>query len=486
MTSFGATEYMDGALSLSVLKELFLRGSPSRGRGRSSRGRVFNADNTEDSDELDAERRRECKDLVAVDFTGCVSAIFFNALREFVLTYISVEEASSGDETGRDTPSHRSPREPLQFPGIQRLGLLGVKTIQPEILHPFVLAFPSLTHLDLSSTRVSPALLESLGASDTVRLEVLALARCTRLTGDSITEFLVNSRCTRGLKQLNIYGDATYISPLSAENLTRLITCAPCFISGALEYLDLSSAPLNASHLVAFSAQPRLRSLGLSYIPGLPLRAIADFLRTRAPAVEVLTLISTSPELAIPASGKCFNASMALHTLFIQPLCMPPSYLCLGLDPVSDALAAQETPTRLRVLELSMPLLNGLGAGAGTWRIIRSKGGRAWYVDVASGWSTESEQGKCSISSSLENDTDTAGASFNDRGDLTHVRGRRMRRALPKEHPLRVALERLADARGNVSSGMGWHSRKMEVLDGDGMLGQEDGLYGAVAFAYQG
>ncbi|KAL5486051.1 hypothetical protein ACEPAI_7095 [Sanghuangporus weigelae] len=474
LTAFGATEYMDGALNLSVLKELFLRGSPCRGRGRSSRTRSLLADGADDQEELDAERRRECKDLVAVDFTGCVSAIFFNAIRDFVSSYINVDEAnSSDDEHGRSPYAHRGAKEPMQYPGLQRLGLFGVKTIQPDILHPFVLAFPSLTHLDLSNTRVAPDLLEALGSSTTVRLEVLALARCTRLTGESITDFLVNSPVTRNLRHLNLYGDVTYPSPLTHDQLTQLITQARCFTSGALEYLDLSSAKLTPAHMSAFPPQTHLRSLGLSYIIDLPLRSIADFIRARASNVEVLTLICTSPEFIIPPSGRVFNASMALHGTIIQPLCMPLVHFYPELSSEEDMFTTQDAVTRLRVLELSMPLLNGLGAGAGTWRIIRSKGGRAWYVDVASGWTAEPAPGYRPSDSGSNLD----GVASN---------GARFRRGLAHSHPLRVALERLADARGNVSSGTGWHSHKMEILDGDGMLGQEDGLYGAVAFAYQG
>ncbi len=150
---------MDGALNLSVLKELFLRGSPSRGRGRPSRGRSLTIELAEDSEEMDRERRKECKDLVAVDLTGCVSAIFYSALREFVTSFIAVDdgETDASDDEGRGSrrSSSRSRREPLTFPGLQRLGLLGVKSIQPDILHPFILAFPSLTHLDVSCTRVT-------------------------------------------------------------------------------------------------------------------------------------------------------------------------------------------------------------------------------------------------------------------------------------------------------------------------------------------
>jgi len=61
-----------------------------------------------------------------------------------------------------------------------------------------------------------------------------------------------------------------------------------------------------------------------------------------------------------------------------------------------------------------------------------------------------------------------------------------LRRDLQRGHPGRRVLEILAEANGNVSSGIGWHARKMEVLHGHGLLGREDGLYGAVSFAYQG
>ncbi len=41
--------------------------------------------------------------------------------------------------------------------------------------------------------------------------------------------------------------------------------------------------------------------------------------------------------------------------------------------------------------------------------------------------------------------------------------GSQLRRDLEPKHPLRVELEKLSEANGNVSSGVGWHARKMEV-----------------------
>lgn len=238
------------------------------------------------------------------------------------------------------------------------------------------------------------------------------------------------------LRELNLYGDMTFPSPLSAEDMMAIVASAPCFQSGQLRYLDLSSCPITPDTLRACPDQPSLRSLGLSYIPDLPLPAISSFVEQKAPNVEVLTLISTSLELetgtrVLPGDvvhrGSARQASLALHARIIQPLCTPPFSFTL-----SGGSNERPPPTRVRVIELSTALLAGLGAGAGAWRIVRSKGGRGWYVDAASGWIPGEKHGQ-------------------------------LRRDLPPGHQLRKEVEKLADANGNVSSGIGWHARKMEV-----------------------
>ncbi|KXN91729.1 hypothetical protein AN958_12581 [Leucoagaricus sp. SymC.cos] len=458
LTAFGATEYMDGALTLSVLNELFLRGAPSGGRGRPSRGRSFF--DLSDAEEEDRERRRECKDLEAVDLTGCVSAVFVNAFNEFVTTHLIAPEpeSHSDDEMeGRRTRRIRFVDEPLTFPGLKRLGMRGVKSILPRFLGPFLLAFPSLTCLDLSGTRVTPEILEALGASDTVRLKSLALARCVKLTSESIRDLLVSSSVTAELRELNLYGDMTYLSPLIHEHLLEIVTKAPSFVSGGLHYLDISGAPIDKEVLEHFKPQPNLRSFGLSHLPTLGLKAIQKFMIEKSPNVEVLTLINTSPELDFGlranSTNSPRNAVINLHTHLIRPLSTPP--FSFSITAPSVQLPPQ---TRLRVVELSTGMLGALGVGAGAWRIIRSKGGRGWYVDAASTWVAEPGSGVGSV----------------------------LKRDLSADHPFRAEMERLSDANGNVSSGIGWHARKMEVLHGHGLLGREDGLYGAVSFAYQG
>lgn len=483
LLSFGATEYMDGALTLPVLVELFLRGAPSGGRGRPTRGRALME--FHDIEDEDRERRQKCKDLEAVDLTGCVSAVFVNAFTEFVNTHLlpPSDSDSSGDEDEERRPSARNALyEPLLFPGLQRLGMRGVKSILPRYLGPFLLAFPNLTHLDLSGTRLTPEILEQLGQSETLRLKSLALARCIKLTSESIANFLVDSPVTRDLTELNLYGDMTYVSPLVHSDLVRIVTLAPCFLSGNFVYLDMSSAPINRDILSQMKPQPKLRSLGLSHILHLELKAVTEFIKDKAPNVEILTLVNTSPELdcgiRLPTNdpkSSTRQSTTALHSQLIRPLCSPPFSFSL-----TATQANKPPPSRVRVIELATAMLGGLGAGAGSWRIIRSKGGRGWYVDTASAWVAECGTGQGSV----------------------------LRRDLPHTDPFRVEMEQLSAANGNVSSGVGWHARKMEVricisysildcgidrlffavqvLHGHGMLGREDGLYGAVSFAYQG
>lgn len=414
---------MDGALDLAVIKELFLRGSASLpGRGRVAR---FRFDPAPEEDIEGRERRSVCIELEAIDFTGCISAVFVNALTEFVNTFlIAPTEAEADDEESRNRYS-RFAEEPLTLPSLQRLCLRGAKSIPSHVLNHFVLALPSLTHLDLSATRVTPEVLATLGSSGRMHLHSLSLAKCIRLTGQSICSFLIDSPAARELKELNLYGDSTFFTPLTVDELSDLVQRAPCFTKGQLEYLDISSTPLTPAILEIFPVQPKLRSLGLSFIPALPLDAIAGFLRTKADKVEVLTLISTSPDLGYgPGVGIApRQVSLALHSKIIRPLSTPPFSFSLG----SPSGAVGKASTNLRVVELAAPMLSGLGAGAGSWRIIRSKGGRGWYVDTASGW--------CA-------------------GEL--------KRDL-RDHPWREELQRLSDANGNVASGVGWHPRKMEV-----------------------
>ncbi|KAF8340662.1 uncharacterized protein EI90DRAFT_2966555 [Cantharellus anzutake] len=477
LRAFGATEFMDSSLSPSVLAELILRGLPHRrpvGRGRGASRRE---DNEEEMD--DVERRGEYKALEALDFCGCVSSVFVTSLQQFVeeeglgLDYVSVpspNRASSIPAIGHlDGPS-LIPVPLKTFPGLKRLCLCGVTSVPPSVLIAFVTSFSSLTHLDLASTRCTPALLQALAASPTIRLYSLSLSRCNRLTSESIADFLIDGGAvTEGIRELNLYGDVTFPCPLTRLDLKKIITKAKCFANGQLEYLDLSGSSLDKSHLAIFSPQLALRSLGLNFLgtsvnvhegtEGLALSDVREFLLNKAPNVEIVTLVGSTPELtgiAHAAGPRATYApattlttargaiSMALHSQLIEPLCVPPFRTLRG----SSRIPPPQPPTRLRVIDLSMSTLSCLGGGALGWKIVKSRGGRAWYVNSTTMW----------VNGVLQRGVQSGGVT--------------------------ECIERWA--REGSATGVGWHARKMEVLHGRGMLGREDGLYGAVSFAYTG
>lgn len=445
LITFGATEYMDGALTFPVLAELLFRGRPLRDQQRQpSRGRNPSPEEHEFGP-YDWHRRKDSQALEALDLCGCVSSVFVKALTDFVIMYLMHPEPSLEPEQTRGR-GVRFEDEEIYFPQLRRLGLRSVSSVSSPILTTFVLAFPSLTHLDLTGTRCTPELLQELAESHNVPFVALALGRCPRLTGQSVTNLLIHGKCTHDLQQLSLFGDVTCPFPFTAADLELFLTQAPCIKSGKLTYLDLSSHPLTPAHLSLTPPQPSLRSLGLSFITDLPLPDISSFLLTKAPNVEVVTLVSTSPQLAPTAPVR--QNTLAVHSHLIQSLCNIP----FSIRPTENLQA----PTKLRVIELGAHVLAALGGGAGSWRVVRSKGARGWYVDTASGWTAEKGEQ----------------ATF--------------RRALTPEHPLRRGLELLAESGGHVSTAVGWHARKVEVLRGYGLLGREDGLYGAMSFAFGG
>ena len=394
---------------------------------------------------------------MALDLCGCISSVFVKALTDFVAMYLISDER---EEEGRGRGRGGVVEPSVIFPKLKRLCLCSVSSVPSTILTPFVLAFPSLTHLDLSCTRCTPELLNGLATSPTVRLVALSLARCPRLTSESVANLLIHGESTRDLQQLSLFGDVTCCFPLTEEDLLQIVTQAPMFHTGKVSYLDISSNPVTPDHFAAIPAQPGLRSLGLSSIPSLSLHAIADFLRTKAVNVEILTLVSSCTELSPPTSIR--ESIFAIHNILVQPLCSVPfslSAYSLSLQIPGYQLPPKQTPTRLRVIEFQASMLGALGGGAGSWQVIKSKGARGWYVDTASGWVAEPRTS-----------TEGGGSFF--------------RRELPLNHPLRQSLVSLSESGGNVSTGVGWHSRKVEVLHGHGLLGRDGGLYGAVSFSF--
>ncbi|ORX35987.1 hypothetical protein BD324DRAFT_651897 [Kockovaella imperatae] len=469
LVSLCMTEYVDSSLTLPVLEEMVFRGyRQSRGslqRASRSRGRSLSIDPTPvvaptfvsqtepnrptyvpyetETEEQKWRRRSLFTALEALDLTGCVSSVFNEAMSEFWETWYAPEETrgrgrrrhrlgeapSSTDESDEDT-SVLAPQEPTsrripRFYIMKRLSLRSCTTLPPQIISDFVCSFPNLTHLDLSGTRVPSTFLSLLIERPpmTLRFQSLSLARCPRLHPSIVVDFLKDSPCARDLIELNLYATPTQSNCIGPEDAERMLS-APCFKSGKLRYLDISGAGMEPRHLIAIPNQPSLISLGMSHMPLLSVISIQEFLLNKAPHVEVLTLTGTgiSPNMAP------LQLTLELHSRLINPLTtIPFSLSSLSLN--SNGPDLRPGPTRLRVIELSSSVRRGIADGAsGEWKVIKSKGGRGWYVDLSAGW----------------------------------MNGQFVRH-LPADHPHRTWLTHLALAQGRVASAVGWHNRKMEI-----------------------
>ncbi|GMK55920.1 hypothetical protein CspeluHIS016_0209760 [Cutaneotrichosporon spelunceum] len=533
LRSLCMTEYVDSSLSPNVVEEIFFRGyhkprilrtfSRSPDRNRRARSESISQAQADDDHPLDPlqttiddqmdpprptyvpyevetdedmwKRRNQFTPLEALDLTGCVSFRFAEAIEEFGDNWLNLgpgddEErgrrrsrpivTDATDDDDETELSNRMVHSPL-FTGLRRLSLRACTNLPSQFITHLILATPNLTHLDLSGTRVSDNLLSALTQHPPpgMQLQSLSLARCARLDPSCVVDFLIESPAARNIVDLNLFVNPTLGNAIGSYDLKRLLTSAPCIKSGTLRYLDLSSAAFTAEHLSpeVFPPQPSLVSLGLSHVPALPLKDIQQFLAKSAPGVEVLTLTGSSI-MDLRPDASTLQITLSLHALLINPLTTVPfSFSSINMSGNFTKADLTAGPTRLRVVELSSSIRRSLdpsqGSGRTEWQVVKSKGGRGWYVDVSAGWipsSTVDDWGYVQKSPAI------VGEGL---GALSFVRH------LPANHPRRRYLTQLAEANGRVRSDVGWHSRKMEVVRGEGMMGREEGMGGVGAFAFE-
>ena len=295
LKAVGFTEYVDSAITLDVLQEVFLRGGHGVGQLLSGSATALQTIPVE-----------------AVDFCGCVSRTYIEALNAFI--------------TAHSLSGHESQAQAAAFPHLRRLGLYNV-LVASSSLTAFVSAFPNLTHLDLGNARATPALLTNLGASATLRLQSISLSRCQMLDSASIHAFLTKSspNVLADLTELNLYFDPTSSSPLNREHLVDVVTTSQVFSSGRLRFLDLSTAPLDDAILALVPHQPSLVDLGMSHCPNITWRGLQTFLRTSAPEVQILSIRGSCRQSLIPAvpgrvarrNDHLLNSVMGVHQCLI-------------------------------------------------------------------------------------------------------------------------------------------------------------------------
>ncbi|TKY87417.1 hypothetical protein EX895_004095 [Sporisorium graminicola] len=435
LVAFGASESMDSALSNDVLEALLFRdgeySKPSRLRGVS----------------VERSNARPNKMLQSLDLCECVSPRFQEAMKEFVQTHLrkfsgrmtnTVEEETEVEDDGMDVDGEeergrgrstasrqqnksvsrsastrrrdgegpsRHPAKPTAFPSLYRLGLSGV-TLDNDLLNPFVLAFPRLTHLDLSRTKVDAALLDALSNSHQLQLESLSLAFCKRITSEAVTELLVDAPCTQGLVELSLAGTLIFPTPIDSDDLKVIITQAPCFRSGKLRYLDIGGCALTDELLGLMGPQPSLLDLGLSHCPHIRLEAVSKLLRERAPNVQILELSdsctsrSSTEGLTTNIPGYDSHDASAINAVHLQSILVgpcaktPPIPISVqlammgfktGSDPPPSLPANARAATNLRVVGLNQASLRSVRGGFGSWKVIRGAGRRGWVVDTAAG-----------------------------------------------------------------------------------------------------
>ncbi|EGG11054.1 uncharacterized protein MELLADRAFT_115385 [Melampsora larici-populina 98AG31] len=435
--------------------------------------------------------------IQAIDFCGCISSKFRSALTDFIQDHALCNpyDQQTGLPQIHPHPSITSLRS-TTFPWLTRLGLSHVSILADHDLADLLSGFPYLVDLDLSYTRTGPIVLHTLqlikkprdqshitGSDSVVSKKLpsfrsLNLAKCTGLTEKSLMGFLCGysedeeiwedpQASIGGLEELSLYGDQTLPTPISTDSLDRFFSTCPCFHSGRLITLDLSSIKLNELELEKIPKQPNLLQFGLSNCSNLSLLSLQSLLKEKMRMLEVLNL-----------SLSCGHARGRLNRS--NPSILSPGLLHQDLiNPLSQVDSNGQRISNLRVIELDQFTLEALAAGAQGWRVVIGKGQRGWYVDTL--------------------------VSVNVYGNDPSMEPYRMKECtLPftrvlKRHEeselsnhldhhkktlnLAESLNRLTNSDKVIRHDeAGWMSRKLEILEGSGFLGRQDGLYGFHAF----
>lgn len=462
LAAFGACQTMDSSLSVEVLEALLFRSVKKVHRAARLRG-------------VSVERRQTdaYTALAALDFTDCVSPVFQKAAEEFVRRHLSPRvlehtlheheneasttdaETTAGEQTDEEgeeergrqgrrgqrswgviaevhrTPSRSQPpsTRSTRFASVERLSLHGLSW-RSQLLAPFLLAFPSLTHLDLSRTRIDAPTLAALSSSRTVHLSSLSLAGCRQLSSEAITELLVDSPVTATLVELSLEGSLLFPTPLERRDLRVILTQSPCCRSGKLRYLDIGGCGLDDELLGLVAPQPHLLDLGIPASPGLTLPGVARFVCQRAPNIQVLELTDSCFDPSRTSGVSGFDIS----TQLIGPCCAtPPLPLSMqlaqmgfghhlkGEDEDLPPPPQVREPTNLRVVGFNGPSLRSVRAGFGSWKVIWGSGKRGWLVDTSAGPNPQaSDEHEDHLDHDFEDDGD--GGASSERSSMQEER----------------------------------------------------------------
>lgn len=282
--------------------------------------------------------------LRAVDFCGASSTQFSDALSTTISKLVAI---------------------PTMNLGIRRLGLHECFTLPSSAFEGLLARLPQLTHLDVAHTRVTDKALASIPAS--AKLTHLNLGRCTRITGESVVDFLSTHPAVSTLIYLNLYCDTTRYRLLLESDVTRLLPTLPL----SLRSLTLSGAQIRASHIPALLPLTKhLEELSLGSAE-LTLRDINSLLhpprlseqqryqdQTEVPPWTPHTLRYLDlTGISSISQGSLFSSSCTL----LVPTTLPLEVLELGDRVISALRSCENTNKRLG------------------W-VVKELGRRGWYV----------------------------------------------------------------------------------------------------------
>ncbi|CAG8524728.1 29_t:CDS:1 [Racocetra persica] len=277
LKAFSVSETLESVITLDVLKVLFL----------------------------------ECKNIITVDFCGCSSKQFGNALDEFTSLIGRVKIDHHFDNDNEELISFNMVHKPL-LSHLQRLSLHECPVIsESSIIIPLLAHAPNLTHLDLGGCSVGDLTLTFLveGTNAPSTLSHLLLAKCKNISSTAIASFVF--RCSK-LKTLNLYGERDIATAIQECDLITILRSpsAKNFLT-----LDIGSSQITPMILSAIKENcSSLQNLGISRAQISNINLINDLL-IAMPNLQYLDLTSIRCFTPLNTNGLFTNITKNNHSI---------------------------------------------------------------------------------------------------------------------------------------------------------------------------
>jgi hypothetical protein len=217
-------------------------------------------------------------------------------------------------------------RPVVALPDLESLSLHMCSSLSESlVLSPLLSRLPTLTHIDLSHTKITTTTLWNLQPGN---LKELSLRYCRGLTC-----------CNAGLPYvLARFTDLEYLNLAMNPNLGGSRFCDTCLLhimshlSPHLTTLDISgSLELNDGHLAAMQRNQKLEKLSIAYCRNVSLNAILDLLK-RSPNLHYLNVTGVlSVETTLPSLMKlleCTTSAVAVIEISDQVYNVLPGNVC--------------------------------------------------------------------------------------------------------------------------------------------------------------